>query len=201
MSKRFVIGVTGGIATGKSSVLQELKRQGIPTLAADDLAHACLRPGHPAYRQVVRHFGPEILGPGRQIDRKRLGAIVFAKPRERHWLENQIHPWVLRAVIAFIRKHPGMTALDIPLLYEAGYQKKMDVVVVVVSSLKAQLARLKRRNSLDKASALLRIRAQMPLAAKRKRADFVIRNDSSLSSLRRQVHAVLQQIQENQQGK
>jgi dephospho-CoA kinase len=193
-SKRFVLGITGGIATGKTSVLQELKRRGIPTISSDDLAHACLKPGHPAYRKAIQHFGRDILGPRHQINRKRLGQIVFANPKERKWLERQIHPWVQRALMSFIRKYRGLTALDIPLLFEAGYQNKVDAVVVVGSSQASQLSRLKRRNGLEKRAALQRIQAQWPLSVKRKRADFVISNDGTRAQLRQAVGDLLDRL-------
>jgi dephospho-CoA kinase len=194
MMKHLVIGITGGIATGKSSVLRELARRGIPTVSSDSLAHACLLRGHPCYRRVVAHFGRDILKSDRQIDRRRLGAIVFSKSKERKWLEKQIHPHVVRGLRLFIRKHPGMSALDIPLLFEARLEKLVDRVVVVWSSKTAQLARMQRRDKLPKAAALQRMRAQMPLSTKKKRADFVLANRGSLKDLGRQVGRLLDQL-------
>src|SRR5258708_34685846 len=91
-TRRFVLGITGGIATGKSSVIQELVRHRIPTVSSDDIAHTCLRSGHPVYPKVPAHFGPKVLGSEGEIHRKRLGEIVFSDPKERKELDRQIHP-------------------------------------------------------------------------------------------------------------
>jgi dephospho-CoA kinase len=192
---RIVLGITGGIATGKSAVLQEFKSRGIPTLSSDELAHQCLKKGHPAYFKVLRRFGRAILGSRLEIDRKRLGAIIFSKPAERKWLERQIHPWVIRRLRSFIRKKRGVVALDIPLLYEAKLEGLVDAVVVVWCPEKLQLARLEKRDGLSTEEALRRIRAQLPLSLKKKRADYVITNDQTLLTLRRQVDALLAAVQ------
>ena len=168
-------------------MLQQLKRHGIPTISSDELAHNCLRKGHPCYVSVLRRFGRQILGAGLQIDRSRLAKIVFSKPSERRRLEQQIHPWVIRGLKSFIRKHRGMIALDIPLLYETRLEKLVDAVVVVSAPRAAQVSRLKRRNHLDAGASLQRIRAQWPLAAKIKRADYVLSNNGRLSSLNARV--------------
>jgi dephospho-CoA kinase len=186
-STRKIIGITGGIATGKTAVLKILKQRGLPVISSDELAHAALR--NRAIRQrVVRHFGT--------ADRQALGRIVFARPAERQWLERQIHPWVIRGLKSFIRKHRGLIALDIPLLFEARLDNLVDAVVVVSASQASQLSRLQRRNQLDRAAALKRIRAQWPLSRKIKRADYVLANSGSLASLRKRVGALLVQLKE-----
>jgi dephospho-CoA kinase len=185
--KRLILGVTGGIATGKSSVLRLLSKAGIPTISADDLAHACIRKGKPAYRAIVRHFGREVLTADRQIDRRKLGHIVFNAPSERKRLEKIIHPCVLKALKQFVRNKKGMVALDIPLLFEAGYQRFVDKVIVVYASKNQQITRLRRRNRLSRHEALQRINAQIPLSVKCRRADIVLRNTGTLSDLRRHL--------------
>jgi dephospho-CoA kinase len=192
--KRIVIGLTGGIATGKSAVLNELRRRGIPAISADTLAHQCLHHGHSTYRRIVRHFGAEILNDKKAIDRKRLGQIIFASSVKRRWLEKQIHPWVIQQLRLFIRKHPGLTALDIPLLFEAHLENLVDVTVVVSCSFATQVRRVMRRNGLSRSFALQRIRSQMPLSLKRKRADYVISNNGSLKDLKRLVGRLVTHI-------
>jgi dephospho-CoA kinase len=189
---RFILGVTGGIATGKTSAMSALRRLGLPTLCSDDLAHAVL--DTPAIRRrVIARYGPGVVRSGR-VDRKQLGAIVFAQPSERKWLEKQIHPGVRRQLRAFIRKQRGLAAVDIPLLFESRLGKMVDAVLVVSSPLAAQLQRLRRRNGLDRRAALQRIQSQWPLALKRQRADFVILNHTTLKALRQAVHRLVTEI-------
>ena len=194
MSRRVVIGITGGIATGKTSVLREMGRLGVPTVSSDALAHACLRKGHPCYARILRHFGRGILSPKAQINRKRLGRIVFGNPKERRWLERQIHPWVVRQLKSFIRKHRGLTALDIPLLFEAHLEDLVDIIIVVESPQRLQLSRLRQRDGLQRSAALQRIRAQLPMAVKKKRADYLLQNDQNPKALRRNVQRLLDRI-------
>ena len=185
--KRLVLGITGGIATGKSTVLAMLAKQGLPTLSADTLAHEAIRRGGPAYRAVVRGFGNSILGSRSEIDRKRLGQIVFANPKARKKLERIIHPCVLKAMRRFVRAHKGTVALDIPLLFEAGYAKWVDKIIVVSASQAQQIARLRQRNGLTRSQALQRINAQIPLMQKCRRADIVLDNGHGVGHLRAQV--------------
>lgn len=191
MTRRLVIGITGSIATGKSTVLREFARYGIPTLSSDELAHRCLEPRHPCCRRVVQHFGCSILRPNKAINRRTLGGIVFTHPKERQWLERLIHPWVIKALKRFIQKHSGPVALDIPLLFEAHLEAMIDVIVLVDSCQKLQVNRLMSRNDFSKQEALRRIRSQWPLRVKRRRADYVLRNNDTLSNLRQQVQTLL----------
>jgi dephospho-CoA kinase len=193
-NKRLIIGVTGGIATGKTTVLAELKRLGIPTIASDQLAHACLRRGHPVYRRVVQRYGRGILRSNGSVCREDLGKIVFAKPTERKWLERQIHPCVIQVLKSFIRNQRGIIALDIPLLFEAHLENLVDAILVVGASPRSQIKRLSRRNGLSLPEAQQRLRAQLPLSYKRKRADYYLSNEGTLSSLRKALRGVVDRI-------
>ena len=186
-SQRVVLGITGGVATGKSMVLSLLAQKGIPTLSADDLAHACIRKGRPAYRTILRSFGSAILDQQNEINRKALGKIVFSDAKARRRLEEIVHPCVLKAFQHFISGKKGIVAVDIPLLYEAGYERFIDTVIVVYSTRAQQVERLRRRNGLGRRDALQRIAAQMPLSVKCRRADVVIDNTGSLAHLRQQI--------------
>jgi dephospho-CoA kinase len=188
---RRLLGITGGIASGKTMVMRFLSKAGIPTVSADDLAHACIRRGKPAYRAILRHFGKAILASSRQIDRHKLGRIVFADPQKRKRLEKIVHPCVLRALKQFVHRKKGLIALDIPLLYETGYDKWLDTVAVVYASKAQQIQRLRRRNGLTRTEALQRIAAQMPSSAKCRRADIILRNTGSPEHLRHQIAAFL----------
>jgi dephospho-CoA kinase len=184
---KIILGITGGIASGKTTVMTLLAKAGIPTISSDDLAHDCIRRGKPAYRAILARFGREILGSDSQIDRKKLGAIVFPDPVRRRRLEKIVHPCVAKGLRQFIKRHHGVIALDIPLLFEAGYEKWFDKIIVVYASKADQIRRLGRRNGLSRQEALQRISAQMPLAAKRRRADKIIYNTGTLKHLRRQL--------------
>ncbi len=187
MKNRIVLGVTGGIASGKTTVMRVLANAGIPTIGADGLAHACIRRGKPAYGAILRYFGKDILASNREIDRHRLGKVVFADPKKRRQLEKIVHPCVFQGLRRFVRGKTGLVALDIPLLYEAGYEKWVDAVVVVYASKDSQIERLRRRSGLSRRDALQRLAAQMPLAAKCRRADIVLRNTGTRSALEQEV--------------
>jgi dephospho-CoA kinase len=190
-----VLGITGGIASGKSTVLRLLAKEGIPTADADELAHATLARGKPAYRAAVRRFGREILAKGGQIDRRKLGRIIFADPRKRRALEKMVHPGVIRELQRFIRSRShGMLAVDIPLLFEAGLTRLVDLIVVVGCRLATQVERLLRRNKWSRAEALRRIRAQWPLKRKAALGDTVLQNDGGLPALRKQVKAFVRSL-------
>ena len=185
--KRLVIGITGGIASGKTTVMKILAGRGIRTISADDLAHDCIRRGRPAYRAIVRRFGTEILGRDRQIDRHALGTIVFSNLAKRKTLERIVHPCVAKGLRQFIRTHHGVMALDIPLLFEAHYESWIDKTIVVYCSRAQQVKRLIARNHFSNAEALARIRSQMPLSVKRQKADFVLMNTGTRSRLREKL--------------
>jgi dephospho-CoA kinase len=187
-----ILGITGGIASGKTTVMRILAGRGIPTVSSDDLSHACIKRGRPAYQAIVRRFGRDILSPSGQINRHQLGEIVFADPKKRRTLEKIVHPCVVRGLKLFIKKHrTGIIALDIPLLFEAKLQKLVDKIVVVYCSRNQQITRLRRRMGLSRAQALARIHSQSPLDLKRRMADIVVMNTRKRTQLSRQARASL----------
>ena len=190
-TKKLILGITGGIASGKTTVMRLLARAGIPVVSSDDLAHRAIRKGTPVYTKVLKHFGRGILHSNGQISRAHLGDIVFRDSTERRWLEKLIHPVVVRKLKQFTRSHHGFMALDIPLLFEAKLQHLVDKIVVVYSSKAQQIDRLRRRNGLSRKEALQRIASQASLVAKRRRATFVLENTGSLAHLRRQLTVCL----------
>lgn len=197
----FVVGLTGGIASGKSTVSAMLSQAGIPVVDADRLAREAVEPGRPAFREVVEAFGPEIVGPDGRLDRKRLAGIVFADPAARARLESIVHPRVFegeRATLADLaRRQPGGVAVvDAALLLEAGNHRWMDAVVLVIAPREAQVERLVARDGLTRAEAEARLAAQWPLEAKRPYADYEIDNGGSLEATRRQVAEVAAALRE-----
>jgi len=195
--KRLILGITGGIASGKTTVMRILAGRGIPTVSADELAHSCIRRGRPAYRTIVRRFGTGILGPDSQINRQRLGAIVFDDRKKRKILEKIVHPCVVKGLRSFIKSHNrGIIALDIPLLFEAKLQQLVDKTVVVYCTPKQQIARLRRRTYLSRSEAFARMRTQMSLAQKRRKADLVLMNTHGRAALLPQIHGMYDDLRD-----
>ncbi|NNV06067.1 dephospho-CoA kinase [Geobacillus sp. C56-T2] len=190
------IGLTGGIASGKSTVSAMMRQLGLPVIDADEAARAVVRPGEDAYRQIVAAFGPGILQKNGDIDRAKLGEIVFSDEAERTKLNAIVHPAVRRHMLAekeeLVRAGAKTIVLDIPLLFESGLTDWVDKVLVVFVDEETQLRRLMARNGFTKEEALARIRAQWPLAEKVKRADAVLDNNGTIEETRRQLLAVLE---------
>lgn len=187
-----LIGLTGGVATGKSTVAQMFEQCGAIVIDADALARAVVQPDKPAWRDIVRAFGKEVLNPNRTINRQTLGSIVFRHPAKRRRLERIIHPRVAREQQRLTReaarKDPTAVVLyDVPLLFEAGIDKRVQKIIVVTADQQTQIARLKKRNGLSRAEALRRIRSQMSLARKTQMADIVIDGTAPRAVGKRQV--------------
>lgn len=182
-----VIGLTGGIATGKTTFAAALRARGVPVVDADVLARAVVEPGTPALAELVRTFGPEVLAGDGTLDRKRLGARIFADPAARRKLEAITHPAIREAMIAeTVRLDAAghdLAFYDAPLLFEVGLDQAMDSVVVVYAPRTAQLARLSARDGVSPADAQARLAAQWPIDEKAARADFVVDNTGGTGDL------------------
>jgi len=159
---------------------------------ADLLARQVVEPGKPAWRAIVKLFGNTVLNQDRSLHRQALGSIVFHNPKKRRQLERIIHPRVAREQQRLVRwiakrKPQAVVIYEVPLLFEAGVDKRVDKIIVVTVDRNTQIARLKKRNGLSRAEALRRIRSQMPLAKKIQRADHVLNGTLPRPSLRKQV--------------
>jgi dephospho-CoA kinase len=190
-----MIGLTGGIASGKSLVARVFKDLGAHLIDADKIVHDLLEPGEAAYREVLEHFGSGVRLPSGAIDRRKLGEIVFNDHEEREWLNRCLHPRVFEVYTSQVRHlrerdRNAVIVLDAALLIETGYHKRMDKVVVVYAEEKQQLKRLMERDRLTVEQALARIRSQMPLQEKRRHADYVIENTGSREETERQAREV-----------
>ncbi len=187
------VALTGGIATGKSSVRRRFAHHGVPTIDADALAHAALAPGTPGAVRAVERFGAAIRLPDGGIDRKVLGALVFGDEAARRDLEAIVHPAVYGAIEAWFATLPAMACAvaDIPLLYETGREGDFDAVVVTACAPDEQLRRLMARDGLSSEAARQRIEAQLPLTEKVRRADHVIRTDGSHAETDKAVDALV----------
>jgi dephospho-CoA kinase len=191
-SGMLLIGLTGGVATGKSTVAKLLRTCGAVIIDADALAREVVQPGKPAWRDIVRLYGEQVLKPDRTLNRPALAHIVFRDSHKLRALNAIIHPRVAREQARLTRdigrKDPDAIVMyDVPLLFEAGVDKRVDRIVVVAADRETQITRLQRRDHLTRAEALRRIRSQLPLATKIKQADYVIDGTLPLSQLKRTV--------------
>jgi len=194
--KRFLlVGLTGGIATGKSTVSAMFAHLGAKVVDADLLAREVVMPGQPAHAEIVREFGPEVLQEDGALDRKRLGAMVFADAARRRRLEAITHPAIFvrqQRILSVYEEEAfeGVVIWDAALLIESSSAKRMDRVVVVVTDAATELARLMARDGFSEEEARGRIASQMPLAEKVKVADYVIDNSGSRPETERRVREV-----------
>ncbi|CAH0346244.1 dephospho-CoA kinase [Bacillus sp. CECT 9360] len=193
---RQVIGITGGIASGKSSVSQFIKDElGFTIIDADIASREVVEPGEEAYKQIVESFGPQILHDNQTIDRAKLGAVIFNDTEKRLLLNSIVHPAVRKRMIAgkdaAITRGENTVFMDIPLLFESKLTSMVDKTLLIYVDEHVQLQRLMRRNDYSKAEALARITSQMPLADKKPLADAVIDNNGSLEETKRQVRQIL----------
>jgi dephospho-CoA kinase len=186
-----LIGLTGGIATGKSSVDKMLVAHGAVVIDADALAREAVLPGEPTLDRVIERFGAGVLLPDGTLDRRQLGEIVFADPKARYDLERITHPRIVelsqQRIAAGLASDAPLVSVDIPLLYESERDATFPGVLVVYASPEIQLRRLRERNGLDDVAAQQRLEAQWPIDEKRRRATWVIDNSGDLADTERQV--------------
>ena len=195
------IGLTGGIACGKSFVRNEFRQLGVHCIDADEVAHQVILPGEPAYREIVEHFGTGILGEDSAIDRQKLGAAVFGDERQREQLNRIVHPRIHQELdrrLARVQEKAGaktpLAMVDAALMVETGSYRKYDCVVVVSCLPEQQLERLLGRGGLTRAEAQARIDSQMPVEEKVRFADFVIDNSGDRGRTRERVREVHRQL-------
>jgi dephospho-CoA kinase len=194
-----LVGLTGGIATGKSTVDVVLRDLGAVIIDADALAREVVEPGEPALAEIAAEFGPTVLGPGGRLDRKALGAIVFADLERRRTLEAMTHPRMrerlLRRIDELTAEHfRGLVFYDAAVLIESGSHLMMDRLVVVIADEPTQIARLMARDGIDRDEALRKIKSQMPLAEKATLADYVIDNSGDSITTEAEVRRVYQAL-------
>ena len=194
-----LVGLTGGVATGKSTVAAMFKQYGAVVIDADALARMVVEQGKPAWKEIVKTFGESVLNPDRTINRHALGTIIFRHTAKRLALEGIIHPRVAREQKRLTgeaaRNNPKAVVIyDVPLLFEAGIDKRVDTTIVVTADRETQIARLKNRNGLSRAEAIRRIKSQLPLSKKIRSADYVIDGTLPLSRLRKLIAQLLNRL-------
>jgi dephospho-CoA kinase len=193
-----LVGLTGGIASGKTTVAAILSRLGAAIINADDLARAVVEPGEEAWKEIVDTFGPAILQDNQAIDRRKLRTVIFNDPEARKRLEAIIHPQVRALAEQKIHElaAAGSTVIvyEVPLLFEGNLHHWLRPVILVACDAETQRSRLRQRDALSDAETERHVAAQMTLEEKRKLADYVIENNGTFDELERKVREVLERI-------
>lgn len=189
------IGLTGGIASGKSTVSRTLQSHSIPVIDADEIAKEVVKPGSPGLKSVVQTFGEEFLLNDGSLDRRKLGQHVFGHPEHLHHLESILHPLIREETRRRRRlledMNEPLAIYDIPLLFETRAQDQFDAIVVVTSTKEQQKERLRRRNNLTETEIEMRVASQIPLQFKEQQADFVLHNNRDEQHLLKEVERLL----------
>ena len=204
--RRLLLGVTGGIATGKSTVVNMLKEFGAPVIDFDLIAREVVEPEKPAWKDIVAYFGEQVLQEDRQLDRKKLSDIVFRDLEKRKKLESFTHPRIneefVKQLNGIVEKDPGaIIQVDIPLLIELNLQYMFHKTLVVYVPMERQVERLMARDGITQEEAADRLKAQLPIEEKVGYADFVIHNEGSLEETRRQAEELWQTLKKIQEEK
>lgn len=189
----YLVGLTGGIASGKSTAADRFVEHGMELVDADAVAREVVLPGTDAWKEIIEHFGSEVLDDDGFIDRPALGRMVFSDPRKRALLNEITHPRVVSRIadrLELLTAFDGVVVIDVPLLVEAKVDRGYEAVVVVASQPETQLRRLVEQRGMDVAEAQARIDAQAPLERKLEIATHVIWNESTLDDLRAEVDKV-----------
>jgi dephospho-CoA kinase len=194
-----IVGLTGGVASGKSTVSQVFREEGAYLIDADQIARELVQPHTPAWQEIIKLFGEEILQKDGSIHRKRLAALVFSHPEKRGLLNQLLHPRIKeerrRRVREIGQRDPeAIVVIDAALLVETGEHQGMDWLIVVHASEARQMERLEKRDGIGREEARRIISAQMPLEEKLKAADRVIRNEGSIDEMRREARKVFQEL-------
>ncbi|MBU5212528.1 dephospho-CoA kinase [Heyndrickxia oleronia] len=190
-----IIGLTGGIASGKSTVSNLLRRKGFAIVDADIAARKVVEIGKDAYKQIVEAFGPEILQQDQNLDRKKLGTIVFHDEEKRLMLNQIVHPavreYMQKEKETALKQGKETVIMDIPLLFESNLGYMVDQTILVYVEQSTQLQRLMDRNQFTEAEAMARIQSQMPLEEKIEKSDAVINNNGTIDETEQQLNEII----------
>lgn len=198
-----IIGLTGNIATGKSTVASMFKEMGATVIDADKIAKDIVGKGKPALKKIVDHFGTDVLNTDGTLNREKMGEKVFRSEKDRQTLNAITHPEIFKEINNLIEKYRGegkeIIIIEAALIIEREKLKKMiDKLIVVSASKKTQIERLKHRNKYSKHEALKRINSQIPTEEKIKHADFVVNNDADIKDVEKQVKSIWEEIKAHQ---
>jgi dephospho-CoA kinase len=193
----YLVGLTGGIGSGKSTVAERLVEHGVELIDADQIAREVVEPGKPAWKKIVEHFGEDVLDEEGFIDRARLGAIVFGDESKRALLNELTHPPIVNSIatqLEVLQAFDGVVVIDVPLLVESGNERGYEAVIVVAAKPETQLQRLVELRGMARGEAEARIAAQSPLEEKLAIATHVIWNEGTLDELRAAVDDVAEDL-------
>ncbi|AEB29425.1 dephosphocoenzyme A kinase [Carnobacterium sp. 17-4] len=186
-----ILGLTGSIATGKSTVSKIFKEQGFPVVDADVGAREVVKPGTEGLSEIKKQFGDNVILTDGTLNRAALGKIVFKDEKQREKLNmilsKRIYQWVMDQKKEYLKRDPAILVLDIPLLFEAGYEKEVDQVMVVATTKEIQIDRLMKRDKIGKEDAIQKINSQLPISEKIVLGDSVIDNSGSTENTKQQV--------------
>jgi dephospho-CoA kinase len=200
------VGLTGGIACGKSTVAKMFVKNGAHLIDFDELAHEVQKPGKPVWKKVVHHFGEGIIQPDKKIDRVKLGNIVFADKEKLTELNNIVHPlvyqeWHSRLEKIGEKEKHAIVLSDIPLLFEGNMQHLFDLTILVLIAPEEQISRLIMRNGVIKEEAEKRLKNQMPISEKISLADIIIDNEGSIPETEKRVGQVWKELLQKEKQK
>jgi len=199
-----ILGITGNIASGKTTVAKWFGEAGARVLSADQLAREVVQPGSLLLQQIVARFGSQVLQANGELDREMLSRLIFADPQSRRELDGLMHPAIaelsLQRLAELNADQATLVVYESPLLYEAGAESRVDKVLVVAIDPEQQLRRLMSRDSIDESTARLRVAAQLPQAEKIRRADYVIDNSGTEEECRSRVMQLARELYNQLQG-
>lgn len=194
----YFLGLTGGIASGKSTADEFFEKQNIPIIDSDLIAHQIMEVGQKGYQAIVNYFGSNILNDDQTINRHKLGGIVFNDKTKLKKLNEITHPLVHQKIKQQMERYrlnqEKLVVVDVPLLFESGFESLCDGVLVISISPELQVKRLMKRNNFTEEEALVRINNQMPLSEKEKRATYAVANTGTIDDLEKRLSDLLQKI-------
>ncbi len=194
----YFLGLTGGIASGKSTADEFFKKKKIPIIDSDLIAHKIMEIGQNGYKAVVDYFGTDILNDDQTINRRKLGGIVFNDKAKLKKLNELTHPLVHQEIKQQMARYRAnqekLVVIDVPLLFESGFESLCNGVLVISITPELQIERLMKRNAFTKKEAIARINNQMPLSEKEKRATYVVANTGTIDDLEKKLSDLLQKI-------
>jgi len=194
-NKKLILGVTGSLGSGKTTVARIFKKLGAKVVDADRIAHRLMCPQDKVYRRILHCFGKGILKSDRTIDRHKLASFVFARKKSLRALDQMTHPEIIRMIKKEIRSSPKrLIILDAPLLLEAGLDKAVDKIIVVTAKRSQQIKRLQEKGTFSRTDILKRLRQQLPLKNKVRMADFVIDNTGTIRETEKQIKKIIRRM-------